>query len=89
MISNSPLYRCQQFEVQVHPKSYKTIKTYIPGLEEKIILGVKTSHILLLTPESKHIMQSFTLDTVELTEVHPTALILQVSNIGPALRLNT
>lgn len=49
IISNSPLYRCQQFDVQIHPKSYKAVKTYIPGLEEKIILGIKTSHILLLT----------------------------------------
>ena len=33
IISNSSLYRCQQFEVQVHPKSFKAIKSYIPGLE--------------------------------------------------------
>lgn len=33
IISHSPLYRCRQFEVVVHPKSYKVVKGYIPGLE--------------------------------------------------------
>ena len=33
IISNATLYRCQQFEVQVHPKSFKAIKSYIPSLE--------------------------------------------------------
>lgn len=51
IMSNSPLYRCQQFEVNIHPKSYKPVKTYIPGLEEKVYLGIKTTHILLLTIE--------------------------------------
>lgn len=32
IISNSPLYRSRQFEVIVHPKSFKAVKGYIPGL---------------------------------------------------------
>lgn len=32
IISNCPLYRCQQFEVSVHAKSFKAVKAYIPGL---------------------------------------------------------
>lgn len=51
IISNSPLYRCQQFEVNVHPKCFKAVKTYIAGLEEKVILGIKPTHVLLLTVE--------------------------------------
>lgn len=33
IISNCSLYRCQQFDVQVHPKSFKAVKSYVPGLE--------------------------------------------------------
>ena len=51
IISNAPLYQCQQFDVQVHPKSLKAIKSYIPGLEEKLTLGIRSTHIMLLTAE--------------------------------------
>lgn len=63
-MNNSFLYQCQQFELTVHAKSLKEIKKYVPGLEEKIILGIKRTHILLLTVESKHIVQSFPLESV-------------------------
>jgi hypothetical protein len=49
IISETPLYYCQQFEVTLHPKSYKSIKTYLPNLEEKLTLGIKPTHLLLLT----------------------------------------
>lgn len=64
IISHSPLYRCRQFEVVVHPKSFKAVKGYIPGLEEKLVLGIKNSHSLLLTTESKHIVQSFGMEMI-------------------------
>lgn len=54
-----------------------------------MVLGIKKNSILFLTMESKHTVQMFPLFAVEIVEKHPTALVLQINNIGPALRLNT
>ena len=65
------------------------MKAYIPALEEKLTLGVKNTHLLLLTLESKHTVQTIMMEYIEIAELHPTALVLKLDDIGPTLRLNT
>ena len=54
-----------------------------------MILGVKKSALLFLTIASKHTIQSFALDSVELVEVHPKAILLKIEGIPTAIRLMT
>lgn len=50
---------------------------------------MKKTQLLLLTVESKHTVLTIPMECVEIAELHPTALILELEDIGPTLRLNT
>ena len=50
---------------------------------------MKKTQLLLLTVESKHTVLTIPMECVEIAGLHPTALILELEDIGPTLRLNT
>lgn len=77
-MTNSTLYQCTQFDVHTNTKTYKDIVKQIPGAEDCMVLGVKKTGIMFMTPNNKHIIQSFIIDIVELIEVHPTAIVLKI-----------
>ena len=54
-----------------------------------MILGIKKNSILLLTTTTRHLVQTIPLFHVDIVEKHPTAIVLQITNIGPLFRLNT
>jgi hypothetical protein len=66
-LGNSPLYGCQQFEVSVHAKCFKSVQSYISALEEKMVLGIKKNFLLFLLPETRHIVQSFSMSNIQKT----------------------
>lgn len=60
IISNSYLYQCIQFEVEVNHKIYSQYKKMFSNLEENIILALHPEIIYLLSIKDKSVITKFT-----------------------------
>lgn len=78
IISNSYLYQCLQFEVEVQHKIYPQYKKMFSTLEENVVLGLHPDVVYLLSVKDRSVIAKFSYSQLSLTETRPNSIVLEV-----------
>ena len=89
VVSNSYLYQCQQFEVEIHHKVYSTLQKYHKALEKECLLALHPENFYLLAPKDKKVLVQFAYSQLALQETHPSAIVFELQHSQIPLTLKT
>lgn len=89
IISNSYLYQCLQFQVEVHHKIYSSFKKMFSTLEENIFLGLHPDIVYLLSSKDRSVTAKFTYSQLSLVETRPNSIVLELLHSPTSLILKS
>lgn len=89
IVSNSYLYQCLQFDVEVHHKIYAQYKKQLNLAEPNVILGLHPDVVYLLSNKDRSVLTKFSYSQLNLTETRPKSIVLEVLHNNTPLMLKS